>query len=82
MIGAHVLRVLISPVLEGYRRPFTTDWPAHLADVTDRLRAVIDLAAEHNIILAVENHQDATSADLAAICAAVDSPHIGSALML
>ncbi|WP_322816822.1 sugar phosphate isomerase/epimerase family protein [Chloroflexus sp.] len=77
MLGAHVLRVLISPVLEGYRRPFTTDWPAHLADVTDRLRAVIDLAAEHNIILAVENHQDATSADLAAICAAVDSPHIG-----
>ncbi|ACL26014.1 sugar phosphate isomerase/epimerase family protein [Chloroflexus aggregans] len=77
MLGARVLRVLISPVLEGYRRPFTDNWPAHLADVTARLRAVIDLAAEHNIVLAVENHQDATSADLAAICTAVDSPFIG-----
>ncbi|WP_298408192.1 sugar phosphate isomerase/epimerase [uncultured Chloroflexus sp.] len=77
MVGARVLRVLISPVLEGYRRPFTDNWPAYLADVTERLRAVIELAAEHNIVLAVENHQDATSADLAAICAAIDSPYIG-----
>ncbi len=76
-LGARVLRVLVSPVLEGYRRPFTDDWPAHLADVASRLRAVIDLAAEHNVVLAVENHQDATSADLAALCAAVDSPWIG-----
>jgi sugar phosphate isomerase/epimerase len=77
MLGARVLRVLISPVLEGYRRSFTDNWSAHLADVTDRLRTVIDLAAEHNVILAVENHQDATSADLTSICAAVDSPYIG-----
>lgn len=77
MAGARVLRVLISPVLEGYRRPFTDNWPAYLADVTERLRAVIDLAAEHNVVLAIENHQDATSADLAAICAAIDSPYLG-----
>ncbi|WP_298816736.1 sugar phosphate isomerase/epimerase family protein [Chloroflexus sp.] len=77
MLGARVLRVLISPVLEGYRRPFTDNWPAHLADIAERLRAVTELASEHNVVLAVENHQDATSADLAELCAAVDSPAIG-----
>ncbi|MFN3374342.1 MAG: sugar phosphate isomerase/epimerase family protein [Chloroflexus sp.] len=77
MVGARVLRVLISPILEGYRRPFTDNWPKYLADITEQLRAVIDLATEHNVVLAVENHQDATSADLAAICAAIDSPYIG-----
>ncbi|MEF3273828.1 MAG: sugar phosphate isomerase/epimerase [Chloroflexus sp.] len=77
MIGARVLRVLVSPVLEGYRRLFTDNWPAHLADIAERLRAVSDLALAHNVVLAIENHQDVTSADLVAICTAVDSPAIG-----
>lgn len=76
-LGARVLRVLVSPVLEGMRASFPGGWDAHLAEVVARLRAVRPLAEEHAVTLAVENHQDATAADLAAICAAVGGDCVG-----
>lgn len=76
-LGARVIRVLISPVLEGDRSAFTSDWPAHLQDVITTLRTVRPLAEAHGVTLAVENHQDATSADLLAIVDAVGGDAIG-----
>lgn len=76
-LGARVLRVLISPVLEGMRSQLPGGWEAHMAEVIERLRAVRPLAEEHGVTIAIENHQDATSADLAAICAAVGGERIG-----
>lgn len=76
-VGAGVLRVLVSPVLEGMRSALPGGWEAHRAEIVERLRAVRPLAEERGVTLAVENHQDATSADLAAICAAVGGERVG-----
>ncbi len=76
-VGARVLRVLVSPVLEGMRAALPGGWDAHVVEIVDRLRAVRPLAEEHGVTLAVENHQDATAADLAAICAAVGGDYVG-----
>lgn len=76
-LGAQVIRVLVSPVLEGDRLTFTADWPAHLQQVIRALRTVRPLAEAHGVTIAVENHQDATSADLLAIVAGVGGDAIG-----
>jgi 3-oxoisoapionate decarboxylase len=44
-------------------------WEAHRAEIVERLRAVRPLAEERGVTLAVENHQDATSADALAALA-------------
>ncbi|NNJ08924.1 sugar phosphate isomerase/epimerase [Chloroflexales bacterium ZM16-3] len=76
-LGAHVLRVTVSPVLEGWRSRMIADWDRYLAEVIERLRAVRPLAEHHDITIAVENHQDATSDDLLHIVTAVGGDHIG-----
>lgn len=76
-LGARVIRVLVSPVLEGDRAAFTADWPAHLRQVAACLRSVRPLAEAHGVTLAIENHQDATSADLLELVAAVGGDAVG-----
>ncbi|WP_238613449.1 sugar phosphate isomerase/epimerase family protein [Candidatus Oscillochloris fontis] len=76
-LGARVLRVTISSVLEGWRSRLITDWGRYLDEVSARLRAVRSLAEKHDVILAIENHQDATADDLLQIIAAVGGQHIG-----
>lgn len=81
-LGARVLRVLVSPVLEGMRSAAIPDWDAHLTAVIARLRAVRPLAEAHQVTIAVENHQDATSADLLRVVAEVGGDCIGVAFDL
>jgi sugar phosphate isomerase/epimerase len=76
-LGAGVLRVLVSPVREGLRHTYTDDWPAYLEWVTQQLRRVRPLAEQHNVRLALENHQDVTSTELVQICREVGGEHIG-----
>jgi 3-oxoisoapionate decarboxylase len=76
-LGARVLRLLVSPVLEGARVAFTSDWEAYLGEVIARIRAVRPLAEKHGITLAIENHQDLTSDDLLRIVEAVSGPNVG-----
>jgi sugar phosphate isomerase/epimerase len=76
-LGARVVRVLVSPVLEGDRFAFTTDWPTHIHCVIAALRAVRPLAEAHGVTLAVENHQDATSDDLLTIVEGVGGDCVG-----
>jgi len=76
-LGARALRVLVSSVLEGFRAHIPGGWAAHSAEVVARLRAVRPLAEQLGVVLAVENHQDATADDLAAICAGVGGDHVG-----
>jgi sugar phosphate isomerase/epimerase len=76
-IGAHVLRVMVSSVVEGWRSRFIADWDRYIDEVVARLRAVRPLAERHGVTLAVENHQDATSDDLLRIVAGVGGDHIG-----
>jgi sugar phosphate isomerase/epimerase len=76
-LGVRVVRVLVSPVMEGRRGAFERDWSAHLDEIAERLRQIEPLAREHGIRLALENHQDVTADDLAALCRRLASPTVG-----
>lgn len=73
-LGARVLRVLASPVLEGARVAFAPDWGAYLDGVIATLRAAAPLAERHGVTIALENHQDLTSDDLLRVVAEVGGP--------
>ena len=79
-LGASTLRVVMSGVLGGDRRPLSGRWNAHLASCRDILREALPLAEEHGVTIAVENHSDATSHDMRWLCEELDSAHIGITL--
>lgn len=62
--GAEVVRVVLSHALCGDRRSIDTPWREHLRACAVRLREVAPMARDLGLRIAVENHQDATSADL------------------
>jgi sugar phosphate isomerase/epimerase len=65
-LGARVVRMALTPVLQGDRH--TVDWPRILDGVRARLARVASLAAAAGVSIAIENHQDFTSADLMELC--------------
>ena len=79
-LGASTLRVVMSGVLGGDRRPLSGRWNAHLAGCRDILREALPLAEEHGVTIAVENHSDATSHDMYWLCEELDSAYIGITL--
>lgn len=79
-LGARTLRVMLSSTLEGARHTIPGGWEAHLAEQIRRLRQLRPLAEAHDIVLAPENHQDATSDDLLRVCEEVGGAHIGVTL--
>ncbi len=79
-LGAPVLRVMLSATLEGARGAILGGWEAHLAEMIARLKALRPLAEAHNVIIAPENHQDATTEDLLRVCDEVGGEHIGITL--
>ena len=62
--GATTVRATLSHLLCGDRRGLDGGWPAYFEALVQRLREVLPLAEALGIALAVENHQDVTSADL------------------
>ena len=80
VLGAGVVRVVASGILCGDRRAVRETWPAYLAEIADRLRAMRGLAEETGVAIALENHQDVTSAELLELCTSLDSPCIGVTL--
>lgn len=64
ILGAKVVRMTLSHLLCGDRRSFPGGWDAHLAAVASRINKLLPYAQELGLCIAVENHQDATSADL------------------
>lgn len=81
-LGARVLRVLLSDVMEGNRAGLSAGWSAQLDESIARLRYLRPLAERHGITLAVENHQDATVEDLLRVCDEVGGDCIGITLDL
>ena len=79
-LGASTLRVVMSGVLGGDRRPLSGRWNAHLAGCRDILREALPLTEEHGVVIAVENHSDATSHDMRWLCEELDSAYIGITL--
>ena len=81
-LGAETIRCVISGVLCGDRRPLggLAGWQRHLAETAQTLKQIAPLAEDYGIRVGVENHQDATSADLVWLCEEVGSPNIGVTL--
>jgi len=79
-LGAPVLRCTLSGVLCGDRRGFPGGWPAHLRKCTAVIEEVLPEAERSGVAIAVENHQDADSADLLALCSRFESAHFGITL--
>jgi sugar phosphate isomerase/epimerase len=68
--GALLVRATISGILEGARGGVPGGWDAHLAEIRSRIVALRPDLERHGLTLALENHQDATSDDLLALCEA------------
>lgn len=80
LLGASVLRFTVSSILCGDRRGLTGGWPAHLDRCAQAIEAALPAAERHGTALAAENHQDATSEDLLALCRRFESPYLGVTL--
>lgn len=65
--GAKTVRATLSHILCGDRRTLPTGWPAYFDRLVQRLKEVLPAAEDLGLTLAVENHQDVTSADLIAL---------------
>ena len=63
-LGAKVMRATLSTLLCGDRRSLDGGWEPFLERRAARLREVLPYAEDLGVCLALENHQDATSADL------------------
>jgi hypothetical protein len=81
-LGVRTVRCVISGILCGDRRPLggLEGWQRHLAQTAKSLKAIAPQAEDLGISVGVENHQDATSADLIWLCEEVGSPNIGVTL--
>lgn len=79
-LGSNTLRVVMSGVLGGDRRPLSGRWREHLKHCQDILREALPLADDHGVCIALENHSDATSEDMLWMCETLDSNYIGITL--
>jgi sugar phosphate isomerase/epimerase len=75
-----VVRCTLSGILCGDRRGFPGGWKAHLERCAGELEQVVPLAERLGIAIAVENHQDADSSDLLALCRRFESRYLGITL--
>ncbi len=79
-VGATTVRCILSSVLCGDRRPVEGGWPNYLKRLEVELEEILPEFEKHGVALAMENHQDATSAELVALCARFESPSLGITL--
>ena len=81
-LGITTVRCVLSSVLCGDRRPIggLEGWNRHLDEKIAILKEIAPVAEEAGVRIGVENHQDATSADLVYLCQTVDSPNVGITL--
>lgn len=79
-LGAPTVRCTLSGILCGDRRGFPGGWRARLRFCEQELAAVLPVAEHLGVALALENHQDADSADLLALCERFSSRYLGITL--
>ena len=66
-IGARLIRVGLSPVLEGSRARWGARWPEMVAHARETLMREAPRAGEAGLVLAIEDHQDFGSEELIAM---------------
>jgi 3-oxoisoapionate decarboxylase len=81
-LGAKVVRCVLSGILCGDRRPMGgyDGWQRHLDQMVQHLKVIAPIAEELGLQIGIENHQDATSADLIRVCEEVGYANIGITL--
>jgi len=67
-LGAKVIRLGLTPVLEGSRNAWGAKWFELQANIRDSLGKYAPVAADQGLMLSVENHQDFTSQELVDFC--------------
>lgn len=67
-VGAAVVRVGLTPVLCGDRAELGDGWPEMVSNVRRSLAAAAPVAVQNGLSLAIEDHQDFTSAELIDFC--------------
>jgi sugar phosphate isomerase/epimerase len=68
-LGARTIRLGLSPVLCGDRNAFgAARWAQQIAEIRAGLGRIAPAVAAHGITVAMENHQDFSSAELVAFC--------------
>ncbi len=77
--GAKIVRATVSRVLEGARTTIPGGWEDHLREIRRRVVALRPLLEAHDLVLALENHQDTTSDELIELCEA-GGPRVGITL--
>jgi sugar phosphate isomerase/epimerase len=80
LLGAPTVRCTLSGVLCGDRRGFPGGWREHLRQCERELEAALPQAERLKVAIAMENHQDAGSHDLLALCRRFESPYLGITL--
>jgi 3-oxoisoapionate decarboxylase len=68
LLGARTIRLGLSPVLCGDRNAWGDKWTELNAEISAALSAWAPRAAAEGFVLAIENHQDFTSAELVGLC--------------
>lgn len=76
-LGASTLRVILSSVVGGDRRPMAGRWEEHMQSCLEILRETIPIAENYGVNIAIENHNDTTSLELLRLCEELDSAYIG-----
>jgi 3-oxoisoapionate decarboxylase len=79
-LGAPVVRCTLSSVLCGDRRGFPGGWRSHLEACARVLEEIVPEAERAGVAIGLENHQDADSADLLALCRRFESRCLGVTL--
>jgi sugar phosphate isomerase/epimerase len=74
-VGASVMRICC-----GGRKTRPASWPAHRDRLLPLLRRCVGPAAEHGVVLAIENHIDFLADELIEVITRIDSPWLGVCL--
>lgn len=75
-IGATMIRLGLSPVLEGSRAKWGSRWPAFVAHAKETLIREAPRAAAAGVTIAIEDHQDFGSEELVALAEGA-GPNVG-----
>jgi len=72
VLGAKVMRICA-----GGRHTRPPSWAQHKAGLLRQLRPLLDVAAQHEVILAIENHVDLLGDELLELLQTLNSPWLG-----
>ncbi len=75
-LGAKTIRLALTRVLEGNRNGLGAEWPKLVDTVRRGLKDYAKKAADADVWLAIEDHQDFTSQELLGLCAEA-GPNVG-----